>query len=79
MIIKVEGLPQGQKIKHINVDIQFEDDVAIVKTKTEPSVKSVEDKDSNIEFDRPVHPGASDSDETREQKDIPKEMTDVEF
>ena len=36
MIIEIKGLPDGHKIKHINVDITFADGSCVVKTHAEP-------------------------------------------
>ena len=35
MIIEIKGLPDGHKIKHINVDITFADGSCVVKTHAE--------------------------------------------
>lgn len=73
MIIKIEGLPQGQKIKHINVDISFEDDDVKVQTTTE-----VEEPASDIEFEKVEAPETFQFD-GRPQKEVPPEMQDLEF
>ena len=84
MIIKIEGLPDGQKIKHINVDISFEDDgSAVVKTKTDTETGIQIDKpksvvESDIDFEPPKAPEHFHFDD-RPQKEVPPEMQDLEF
>lgn len=85
MIIKIEGLPEGQKIKHINVDISFEDGEAVVKTKADPVYDTPKPDvkfDNTVEInpikgdypsEMPMIPG------NREKKEIPPEMQDMEF
>jgi hypothetical protein len=49
MIIEIKGLPDGHKIKHINVDITFADGSCVVKTHAEPShVQNVEHIVQNV-------------------------------
>lgn len=88
MIIEISGLPEGQKIKHINVDIQFEDDgSAVVKTKATPShkeplsvdTKSVLGVSDDFGISDEIIPDMPNIEEKREKKDIPPEMTDMEF
>jgi hypothetical protein len=45
MIIEISGLPEGQKIKNISVNVKFEDGVAEIKTSTESteSTESIDD------------------------------------
>lgn len=75
MLIKIEDLPSGQKIKHIKVDILFEDDQIV-------SSDVVSEKHSNPKvFPEPpqepiVPPVGILGDEVLE---IPPEMTDVEY
>lgn len=85
MIIKIEGLPEGRTVKHINVDITFDETGPVVKSTVDttaptkldarqdtpqaPSTEPVQ----NIAVDRPV------VDEPRERKEIPPEMSDMEF
>ena len=63
MIIEIKNLPSGRKVKHINVDITFEEDNVSVVAKT----------DNKLEV--PV----AESSPKREQKEVPPEMTDMEF
>lgn len=62
MIIEISGLPEGQKINRINVDISFIDN--------QPSLKV----DTFVDL-----PTISYDTTERTIKDIPKEMTDMEF
>jgi hypothetical protein len=76
MIIEIKDLPQGRKVKHINVDITFEEDGVVVKTKTEPTDSGSVDlpkfdmSENTIPVSEPIE---------REHKEIPPEMTDMEF
>lgn len=100
MIIEIKGLPDGHKIKHINVDITFADGSCVVKTRAEPSqdmrvqrvehaVQDRQDRQGQREDDdhREViaapptaPPTAPNNDiDTRPKKEIPPEMTDMEF
>lgn len=62
MIIEISGLPEGQKINRINVDISFIDNQPSLKVDTFVDLPTI-------------------SYDTKERiiKDIPKEMTDMEF
>ena len=88
MKIEITGLPEGQKIQHINVDITFEEDgTPIVETKQEMQEKSLirkntEAKKNDVSENQHV-PGAPVppiiNNDNREQKEVPSEMTDMEF
>lgn len=73
MIIKIENLPEGQTIKHINIDISFDDDGNPQIQTTRDSEVSFEESSEIPEVESPV------TDEEREHIDVPPEMTDVEF
>lgn len=92
MIIEIKGLPDGHKIKHINVDITFADGSCVVKTHAEQrhdvkvehvqsvqSVQSVQNVEHNDDDHREVIAAPSNNIETRPKKEIPPEMTDMEF
>lgn len=115
MIIEIKDLPEGRKVKHINVDITFEEDGVVVKTdKTDkkpysPTVTITPDdiddacvdpetpilepfEESEIDFSSNQRPVVDKDflsvDEfepkvpepiIREKKEIPPEMTDMEF
>lgn len=86
MIIKIEGLPNDRKIKHINVDISFEDGEPVVNASVD-----------TISQPQPIAPRGTAETETtaseapeapeapkpeiieREKKEIPPEMLDMEF
>ena len=75
MIIEIKDLPEGRKVKHINVDIKFEEDGSVVvKSKTEPSV---EVEESPVVFDTAPVPPVTNIE--RERKEVPPEMQDLEF
>ncbi len=84
MIIEIKGLPEGQKIKHINVDIEFDDSGEIesvnVNPLTEGSYKT-NAKEQSVTNLKPViqAPPATSQDTNREQKEIPNEMKNIEF
>lgn len=81
MTIKIEGLPAGQTIKHINVDIQFEDGNTKIKTKldeTEP-VKTFQPKEPENLQAETTPSGPNFRNIERPQKEIPDEMKDLEF
>lgn len=94
MIIEIKGLPDGHKIKHINVDITFADGSCVVKTHAEQrhdvkfehvshAVQGQQDlhKD-DVQRDVITAPSitAPNNDiDTRPKKEIPPEMTDMEF
>lgn len=89
MIIEIKGLPDGHKIKHINVDVTFADGSCLVKTRAEPShvmdvahvsqaVQTVQDQHDD---DVPSASIAAPNNDigTRPKKEIPPEMVDTEF
>ena len=84
MIIEIKGLPEGQKIKHINVDISFDDSGDIQDINTKADIGSYKQPE-NIPTE-PVMPQNESfkeyevqSIEKREKKEIPDEMRDIEF
>ena len=108
MIIEIKGLPDGHKIKHINVDITFADGSCVVKTHAEPShAQNVEHIVQNVSHAVQGHQDRREDDDHREviaapsitapsitapsitapnndidsrpKKEIPPEMTDMEF
>ena len=89
MIIEIKGLPDGHKIKHINVDITFADGSCVVKTHAEQrhdvKVEHVEHvehavRDQHNDDDhREVIAAPSNDIDARPKKEIPPEMTDMEF
>ena len=89
MIIEIKGLPDGHKIKHINVDITFADGSYVVKTHAEQrhdvkvehvghAVQGQQDQ-HNDDDHREVIAAPSKDIDTRPKKEIPPEMTDMEF
>ena len=98
MIIEIKGLPDGHKIKHINVDITFADGSCVVKTHAEPShAQNVEHIVQNVShavqgqqdlhkddvqrevIAAPSIPAPNNDIDGRPKKEIPPEMTDMEF
>ena len=97
MIIEIKGLPDGHKIKHINVDITFADGSCVVKTHAEPSQDMRVQRVEHAVQDRQDRQGQREDDDHREviaassitapsndidsrpKKEIPPEMTDMEF
>ena len=93
MIIEISGLPEGQKIKHINVDIKFEDDGSATVNSTVDGKETdksfnetpVNEEPLSVDTVQALGTGTDDLitapliDEEREHKDIPPEMTDMEF
>ena len=89
MIIEIKGLPDGHKIKHINVDITFADGSCVVKTHAEQrhdvkvehvghTVRDQQDQ-HNDDDHREVIAAPSNDIDTRPKKETPPEMTDMEF
>lgn len=92
MIIEIRGLPDGHKIKHINVDITFADGSCVVKTHTEQrhdvkvehvghAAQDQQDQQDqhNDDDHREVIAAPSNDIDARPKKEIPPEMTDMEF
>ena len=84
MTIKIENIPEGQKIKSINFNIDFESGESETYVK-QPVVKTTNTFESNI---TPLNMKATGIDEPsitsvdtekRELKEIPAEMLNVEF
>lgn len=79
MIIEIKGLPTGQKIKHINVNITF-DDVVTATTSTDPVFKPpVSIEQGNVQELSTIPVPPTNNIDDRPKKDIPYEMTDMEF
>ena len=74
MTIKIENIPEGQKIKSINFNIDFESGESETYVK-QPVVKTTNIFESNIP---PLNITSVDT-EKRELKEIPAEMLNVEF
>lgn len=92
MIIEIKGLPDGHKIKHINVDITFADGSCVVKTHAEPThcmdVAHVQNVAQRQEAVQDLHKDDVSQEaivapindiDTRPKKEIPPEMVDMEF
>lgn len=88
MIIEIKDLPPGRKIKQISVDVIFEEDgVKVSQQKITPTdnscqqndpVEPVEPVEPEIEKHQDIKPPAQDI-KTREAKDVPDEMLNMEF
>ena len=84
MTIKIENIPEGQKIKSINFNIDFESGESETYVK-QPVVKTTNTFESNIAplnmkatgIDEPNIPSVDT--EKRELKEIPAEMLNLEF
>lgn len=92
MIIEIKDLPTDRKVKHITFDITFEEDgTPIVKgtpifphQHVQPYVSTTGVNEtipvtSNLNYPTTPEGPNPRSIETRPQKDIPPEMTNVEF
>ena len=85
MIIKIENIPEGQKIKSINFNIDFESGVSetIFELPVEKTIRQDESKifpanDSTVEnFQNNQIPNIEI--EKRSPKEVPAEMLDMEF
>ena len=84
MTIKIENIPEGQKIKSINFNIDFESGESETYVK-QPVVKTTNTFEPNIAPENMKATGidepniASVNTEKREPKEIPPEMLDAEF
>lgn len=76
MIIEIKGIPD-QKIKNINFNIEFLDDSDEI-VKISQSTKNIEKDEIKIQNIEQIKSDDIDID-NREPKEIPKEMTDMEF
>ena len=74
MTIKIENIPEGQKIKSINFNIDFESGESETYVK-QPVVKTTNTFEPNIV---PLNITSVDT-EKRELKEIPPEMLNAEF
>jgi len=88
MIIEIRHLPTGQKIKHINVDIEFDDVEETTRITTANSSIEIKDEKSHVEKSSGEKPATDFSNisptrpaipEKREHKEIPAEMKDLEL
>lgn len=92
MIIEIKDIPQGKKIKHLSVDIDFTDSENSSENEIKPVVKTVSEKmpvpekvvkvKKTPEKEQKVEkldslPEVNITD--REEKAIPEEMTNLEF
>jgi hypothetical protein len=88
MIIEIKDLPHGRKVKHINVDITFEEDgtiSTIVKDEVDTTASSEkgasraqsQETESDVKFESTETPTPNLED--RPKKEIPPEMQDMEF
>lgn len=50
MIIKIEELPQGQQIKHLNIDVTFDNTGTNVKVETIPETQKIPTKTASIDI-----------------------------
>ena len=73
MIIEIKGLPEGQKIKHINVDITFDDNGEIGSV--------TENFQHACEETQPVEIDTREAftNQDRPKAEIPPEMTNLEI
>lgn len=85
MIIEIKNLPNGQKIKHVHIDIDFDDNgnVSEERVSVNNSVQKTDDDMKNeqpIGLEQHVHESKEiQREEPREKMDIPPEMLDGEF
>lgn len=85
MIIEIKNLPEGRKVKHINVDISFEEDGPAVEVKTDTHIELGSERPHPPAPPVPPPKRVINEDlkpsipETRETKPIPDEMKDLEF
>lgn len=77
MEIIINGLPEGHKIKHINVDIKFDDNGAVTINKKVEPIETPKLADVEPEPEMVEKPKIKQDD--REKKEIPQEMTNQEF
>lgn len=81
MIIEIKGLPNGKSIKHINIDVTFDEggNAKVEQTvdQDEPVILSGNpiSPSPQSNADSPAVPNIPEP----EAKEIPKEMTDMEF
>lgn len=78
MIIEIKGLPAGQKIKKILIDISFDSENSgeAVEVQINEQEKT-QIKNQEIINNKPVAP--KDKEANREPPPIPQEMLDIEF
>lgn len=67
MIIEITDLPTGKSIKHINIDISFDDITNVNITNTPNTPNNPKDTINT----KPIH--------ENNQSEIPDEMKDIEF
>jgi hypothetical protein len=75
MNIEITGLPEGQKIKNISVEISFDGEMSVTAQST-----LVEDSDTiNGRGEKSVLTNADEPDKQRDPAEIPAEMKDVQY
>ena len=74
MIITIDGLPEGQQVTSIKVDVQFTDGTADVKTNVDTTIDT-----THVVFTDDVPKAPQTPTLDREAKEIPAEMKDQEF
>lgn len=94
MIIEIKDIPQGKKIKHLSVDIDFTDSDSTSVNEYEPTIKTVQEKTPKVpqvsQFMNPVKTEPKQEIQkndllpevnisNREEKAIPEEMANAEF
>jgi hypothetical protein len=75
VLIRIEDFPSDRKIKHITFDVTFEEDGSY-KSRTEQHVilpTAPVTKTTGVNESMPI------TSDVRSHKDIPPEMTDMEF
>lgn len=90
MIIEIKDLPQDRKVKHITFDITFEEDGSPI-VKSTPTVPYIvpampqspyvvtSDTTANVPVTNLTAPTTPEGPNARAPKDIPPEMTNMEF
>ena len=85
MIIEIKNLPNGQKIKHVHIDIDFDDNgnVSEERVSVNNDIQQSNEFKKNEQFTN-LEPHIHESkeiqhEEARERMDIPPEMLDGEF
>lgn len=75
MIIEIRDIPKDRKVKHITFDITFEEDNVLNLNKT----NKCDIQSFNIKQDINNNTSIPVKHNEREYKEIPPEMTDMEF
>lgn len=88
MIIEIKDLPPGRKVKQISVDVTFEEDGVKVSQQEITSTDNSRPHTEPVITDNPVEPEIEKHQDTkspvkdfesREAKDVPDEMLNMEF